>query len=143
MKTTPANNENSHLLVARGKSSRLDAIRKKAGLAGKPTDLEEKQSQLVIGKGLNQATKEALQQASVLIEDKLNTLMAAYPTGKKNAFFKIKYGVEIEKVKEMSVQDIFKLLKLENKKIKHFLMIENLYLNGKTSDAVSDVEQNS
>jgi len=143
MKQKIVKTESSQLLVSAGKSSRLDAIRKKAGLGVTPPGLEKKQSQLIIAKGLNQATKEALQQASVLIEDKIHTLMTAYPAGKKNAFFKIKYGVEVERVKEMPVQGIFKLLKLEDNKIKHFKMIGNLYLNGKSSDTLSDAEQNS
>jgi len=135
MKTTATSNENSHLLIARGKSSRLDAIRKKSGLEPKLSALEEKQNKHVMVDGLNQMTKEALQQATALIEGEINVLMAAYPAGKKTTFFKIKHGADIDKVKNMSVQDIFKLLKLESKKIKHFQMVANLHLNGKTCDA--------
>jgi len=127
--------ENSHLLISAGKSSRLDALRKKAGLLTNNSALDKKLNQQASLVGLNQATKEALLQAIALIDEKLNSLMNAYPAGKKNTFFKLKHGTEVGRVKKMPVKAVFKLLKIDRKQIKHFQMIENLNLNGQSSDA--------
>jgi len=129
------NNENSHLLVAAGKSSRLDAIRKKAGLQIAETALQKKPKPKPFATGLNQVTKQALQQAELKIETTIESIVKSYPAGKQKTFFKLKYGVNIDNIKGLLIKDIFKKLALDTYEIKHFNLIENLYLDGKTADA--------
>ncbi len=119
------------ILVATGKSSRLDALRKKSGQPVNPLGATKKQNQHPFVDDLDQQTKEALHQAKRVFEETMNSIMDAYPAGKKNAFFKIKYGADAGKVKDMLVKDIFKLFELDAKKIKNFQMVDNLRLNGK------------
>ncbi len=122
-------NENKPLLVAAGKSSRLDAIRKKAGLLV-DQQLELDKNQQVLIPGLKQSTKESLQQANSIIDERIATIMAGYSSGKENTFFKIKYGDYPDKIKKKRVVEAFKLLALDSKVIKHFQLIEALYLDG-------------
>ncbi len=121
-------NEDRPLLVATGKSSRLDAIRKKAGLLVDQVELDKNQQVLI--PGLKQSTKESLQQANSIIDERITAIMASYSSGKENTFFKIKYGDYPDKIKKKKVLDVFKLLALDSKVIKHFQLIEALYLDG-------------
>lgn len=121
--------------MAAGKSSRLDAIRKKAGLQIAGTDLQKKPKHKPFAAGLNQVTKEALQQAELMIETAIESILKAYPVGKQNTFFKLKYGVNIDNIKGLLIKDIFKKLGLNVHKIKNFNLIASLYLDGKSADA--------
>jgi len=125
----------SHLLVAAGKSSRLDAIRKKAELQFTGAHLNKKPKKQAFVTGTDQIIKEALQQAQSIIETRISSIIDAYPASKKNTFFKFKYGISVENLKQMALQDIFKKLELDFKNIKHYSLIEKLYLDGKTADA--------
>lgn len=116
------------LLVGSGKSKRLDAIRNKA--RGVVSPIDKKQNQQSMKVGLNQNTTEALQQAEALIDETMQQLMNTYPAGKRNSFFKLKYGVNAEKIKQMSRKQVFTLLKLDNKKVRNFCLIENLDCSG-------------
>ena len=95
------------LLIAAGKSSRLDALRKKSALPVNLTDSDIKQNQILLATGLDQQTKQALHQAKSVFEEIMNSIMDAYPAGKKNGFFKIKYGADAGKVKDMLIKDIW------------------------------------
>ncbi len=126
--------ENSPLLVASGKSSRLEAIKKKAGLiVAENTNKKLKKSVFV--SGLNPATRDALQQVTVMVDERMESIINSYPDGKKNTFFKLKYGVKVDKVKGLLIADIFKLLMLDANSIKQYVLIEKLYLDGKKADA--------
>jgi len=127
--------ENSPLLVAAGKSSRLEAIKQKAGLKGATTNVDKKLKKSVFILGLNPVTRDALQQATVMVDERMESIINGYPDGKKNTFFKLKYGVKVDKVKGLLIADIFKLLILDANSIKHYALIEKLYLDGKTVDA--------
>ena len=133
MKQKAKVSESSQLLVATGKSSRLDAIRKKTGLLVDKVDLDKSQPLLI--SGLNQQTKETLQQANSIIDERMNQILDTYSAGKKNTFFKIKYGVVPGKVRDKGIKEIFKLLALDAKTIKHFHLIESLHLDGTSSNA--------
>ncbi len=122
------------LLVALGKSSRLDAFRQKSGLPINQAGKVKAYNLHTKAVGLDQQIKEALHQAKTIIEERVDSILNVYPEGKKNTFFKIKYGVDTDKIKGMSMRDVFNLLELDDKRIKHFLMIETLCLSGKTSD---------
>jgi len=119
------------LLVAAGKSGRLDALRKKSGLPVNQLGSAKKQNEHSFSDDLDLQTKKALHQAKRVFQETINSIMEAYPAGRKNRFFKIKYGSDAGKVKDMLIKDIFLLLELDGNKIKHFQMIENLHLNGK------------
>jgi len=127
--------ENSHLLVTAGKSSRLDAIRKKAEKKISGSEVNEKPKHQIFVPGTNQVIKQALQQAQLIIDTRIQSILKAYPAGKKNTFFKLKYAVSAETLKKQLINDIFKKLELDTKKIKNFNLIEKLYLDGKAADA--------
>jgi hypothetical protein len=92
--------------------------------------------------GLNQQTKDALQQANKLFEEKLSFILNKYPAGKKNTFFKIKYGMPVTKVEKILLKDIFKLLAIDTQQIKHYQLIESMYLSGKQVDAKERARNN-
>ena len=134
MKETEKANVNNNLLVGAGKSSRLVAMRKKAGIAINNTGLDEKQNRQQFVTGLNQQTKDALQLAGIGIEERITLIMNGFPAGKKNTFFKLKYGVDVGKVQEMAMKQVFALLNLDIKQNRHFRLIENLDVNGNRVD---------
>lgn len=123
---------NEHLLVGVANSSRLAKMREKAGLAINKPSLEGKQNKPQFADGLNQQTIDALQQAWALVEEKMADIFNAYPAGKKETFFKLKYGVNSEKIKTMSIKQVFVLLKLDSSIVKNFRLIEKLDSKGKT-----------
>ncbi len=127
--------QSSQLLVSAGKSSRLDAIRKKAGqqIEGAEVNAKAKHQPFVLG--LNQQTKDALQQANDNVDKRMESILNGYPAGKKNTFFKLKYGVGTDKVKTMLIKDIFKLLEISSKQLTYYPLIENMDLSGKLADA--------
>lgn len=135
MNNLTKSNENSHLLVAVGKSSRLDAIRKKADLVADPVVVNKKHKPFAQVSGLNQQSKEALQQAVTMIEYKMNSILATYPAGKKKTFFKLRYGVNPEQVDTLPLQEVFKLLKLDGSGIKYFPLIEKICSDGRINNA--------
>jgi len=135
MKKTGKTTENSHLIVSAGKSSRLDAIRRKAGLLTENTALDKKSNLQKMAAGLNLPTKEALQQARGIIEETMLSIMNSYPAGKKNTFFKLRHGIDEVAVKTLLMKDVFKLLKLDTRNIKNFQLIEKLNWDGKSTDA--------
>ncbi len=120
---------NSQLLVASGKSTRLAAIAKKENRVTSQSNLNNKPQQSFV-KGLNQQSKEALQQANNVIEARLADILKSYPAGKKNTLFKIKYGVALETINVMTVKAVFLLLNIESVDIRKFSLIENLTSKG-------------
>jgi len=117
-------------LVGTGNSKRLDAIRKKAGLAINSQPEAIKKDQYLI-EGLNRPTKEALLQAGSLIEDRFAAILKTYPPGKTKSYFKIKYGMDIKQVKTLSIEEMFKILQLDSTKVKQFRLIASLDFSGK------------
>ncbi|MCF6250418.1 MAG: hypothetical protein L3J75_03990 [Methylococcaceae bacterium] len=125
----------SHLLVGSGKSSRLSAMRNKAQQPKNRVELDGNKTRQPIIAGLNQQQTVALQKTSITIDERMTQMMSSYPAGKKKTFFKLKFGVNAEKIKVMAIKDIFILLNLDSAKIQHFRLIENLDLNGKTVES--------
>jgi len=121
----------SHLLVGSGKSSRLSAMRNKALQPKNRVELDGNKTRQPIIAGLNQQQTLALQKTSIAIDERMTLMMSSYPAGKKKTFFKLKIGVNAEKIKVMAIKDIFILLNLDSAKIQHFRLIENLDLTGK------------
>ena len=117
----------SHPLVSSQKSSRLAAMRNK--VEDKFVVKGNNQSQ--VGSGLKPELKVILNQAITIINEKLTTIIKSYPAGKKNTFFKLKFGISVEKVKEMSLKSVFDLLNLDSSKIRNFQQIEKMNCYGK------------
>lgn len=119
------------LLVGANKSSRLAAMRAKAmGNVNSQAPIKKDQKQWTTG--LKTEVRNVLEQSEKLIDEKVAVVLNAYPKGKKNTFFKLKYGIKLEKIKMMSRKEVFSLLGLETAKIKQFRLIENMDHNGNT-----------
>jgi hypothetical protein len=121
---------NSNVLVGAGKSSRLAALSNKAMGKKNISGLGNNNSQHQFVAGLKPETEMALQQSIKLIEEKITFILNSYPTGKKSTLFKLKHGVDIEKIKGMTMKDVFVLLGLETLKIQQFRLIESLDSSG-------------
>jgi len=117
------------LLVGTNKSSRLAAMRAKA-LGVKSLKTAVKKDQKSWTSGLKTETKSALEQAEKLIDYKVAAVLSAYPKGKVNAFFKLKYGVKIDEINQLPRKEVFRLLGLETAKIKQFRLIEAMDSKG-------------
>ena len=130
MKETIKAPVNSNVLVGTGKSSRLAALTNKALGQKNITGLGDSRSQHQFVAGLKPETEMALQKSIKLIEEKVTVILNGYPMGKKNKFFKLKHGVDINKIKEMAMKDLFVLLSLETTKIQQFRLIESLDSSG-------------
>ena len=130
-----ANNKipvNNDVLVGAGKSSRLAALSNKAMGQKSMTGMGSNKSQHQFIPGLKPEIELALQQSIKLIEEKVSFILNGYPMGKKSTFFKLKHGVDLEKIKEMAMKDVFALLGLETLKIQQFRLIESLDSSGKS-----------
>lgn len=120
----------SSLLVGAGKSTRLDAMRKKISLNGGDTVFNATDNKQQMRNDLTPAAKEALMQANVDIEERMSKILKAYPAGKTNTFFKLKYGVEIQKLNELSLTKVFEILVLDALRIRNFKMVQHLKMSG-------------
>lgn len=120
---------NSNILVGTGKSSRLVALSNKVK-AQNMMGRENNKTQSLFVEGLKPETEMALQQSIKLIEEKVGFILNSYPMGKKSTFFKLKHGVNIEKIKQMAMKDVFALLGLETRQIQQFRLVESLDSNG-------------
>ena len=128
-----ANNKipvNSDVLVGAGKSSRLAALSNKAMGQKSMTGVGSNKSQHQFIPGLKPETEKALQQSIKLIEEKITFILNSYPMGKKSTYFKLKHGIDINKIKEMAMKDVFVLLGLETIKVQQFRLIESLDSRG-------------
>jgi hypothetical protein len=76
---------------------------------------------------LHKETSHLLREAQEQITTIINTMMALYPSAKKNKLFSLKYGSP-ESIKQLSIADIFSTLKVT--KPKQFKPIENLNFFG-------------
>jgi len=119
------------MLVETGKSSRLAAIRAKAAKQSGEVKTLDRQ----FATHLKPENKRALLQAINLIEQSMSEILRHYPTTKKNTFFKLKYGVKVDKINKMPIKQVFHLLDLNPTGIDSFRLIENLTLCGETANS--------
>ena len=119
------------LIIGAGKSKRLDAIRKKAGLTFDNDSQQTANKHYGLIEGLNPQTRDILIQAQKIIDNRLASIMKTYPAGKTKSFFKIKYGLNVEQLQLKTFKDIFTALKIDEAEIKQFRLIEHLGLHGK------------
>lgn len=110
----------SNQLISAGQSSRLAAMSRKVQASTKT--LQQFNSDV------KPDVKTALQQANKLVEQKMGFILNAYPVGKKNSFFKLKYGLSISQINEIEIKKVFTLLKLNA--TGQFKKIEDLDLKG-------------
>lgn len=121
----------SAVLVGAGKSKRLDALRNKVSLnMDKAPFRVTQKSQEKIENELSQFANEALEQAKHAIEERISKILNAYPPGKSKTFFKLKYGVDVQMVKRLSLRKVFDILTLNDSEIKYFKKIQHLNIYG-------------
>jgi hypothetical protein len=116
----------SNLLVPLTKSNKLASFRKQSH----PLLSSEKDQAGIdarTSQRLNKETSHLLREAQEQITTIINTMMALYPSAKKNKLFSLKYGSP-ESIKQLSIADIFSTLKVT--KPKQFKPIENLNFFG-------------
>ncbi len=126
MKENAKVSAHEHLIVGTGKSSRLAQLANKV----KKQDFKLNQQQKQSVNNLKPEASLALQRANTLIEQKMSAILDSYPAAMKNSLFKLRYGVEIDKISTMAINDVFSLLGLDKAKIRQFTMIENLDSKG-------------
>ncbi len=90
-------------LLQQGKSKRLAAIRQKAGA--------------VAGMGQNhrqakQRPEPELAKAQKKIDQAIEQWLLRYPPAKKQRFFQIRFGLSIEQLKQLPLQEIYRKLEL-------------------------------
>ena len=117
------------MLVETGKSSRLAAIQAKAAKQSGKIKTPDRQ----FASHLKPENKRALLQAINLIEQSMSEILANYPVAKKNTFFRLKYGINVDKINKMPIKQVFHLLHLKPTGIDDFPLIENLILRGDTA----------
>jgi hypothetical protein len=114
------------LLVPLAKSKKLAALRKQSQLQhpveGKSVPRDE-----IICSELKRQVKEQLKEAREQIKAKVDTIMAGYPSAKKNKMFTLRYG-SVENIHQMNMKAIFTHLNIA--KPKNFTLIENLDYSG-------------
>ena len=118
----------SSVLVGVGQSKRLDAMRNKVQNREVSVHSIDKnallQPEIVM----------VLKQAEHLINQKLQSILRAYPKGKQKTFFKLRYGLAIDKIELLSRKQVFELLKLETVHVKSFRMIQHVNAKGHQVD---------
>lgn len=102
---------NGTMLVGPGKSSRLQEMRNRALAANAPTAPAQPQKQTKEGgKGLSPELALARQ----LIDQRLAEVMASLPAGKQKNLFKIRYGVELDQIKQLPIKRVAAMLKISH-----------------------------
>ncbi len=99
------------LAVGFVKSSRLQALREQAqaGTDNSGDPLPATQQQARDQSGLDAD----LLQVRQLIEQRLAEIMAVLPQGRQRRLFKIRFGVELDEIKQLPIKRVVKLLNLE------------------------------
>ncbi|NOQ76362.1 MAG: hypothetical protein GQ475_00945 [Methylococcaceae bacterium] len=99
------NVQEAGLVVGLGKSKRLSAMRQ----AIEPkVNVEPTKSKVKPNLNKNET---AIQQARELITQKIAEIKAAYPQGRQNKLFALRYGSE-DKLNQLSLKQLFTLLKM-------------------------------
>lgn len=98
------------LLVSPGKSSRLREMRERAAAANRPAPVPPSNKVLVSGNSFSPELALARQ----LIDQRLTEIMASLPAGKQQRLFKIRFGIEPNRLKDLPIKQIFKLLKIDH-----------------------------
>ncbi|MDT4288179.1 hypothetical protein RO575_01285 [Methylomonas sp. MO1] len=98
------------LLVNPGKSSRLQEMRQRAATANQPIPVPTQPAFQAKDEGLSPELALARQ----LIDQRLSEILATLPVGKQRRLFKIRFGMEPEKIKELAIKQIFAALEINH-----------------------------
>lgn len=103
--------ETSSTLLASGKSSRLREMRNKnLNLSASTITNDQKPAQA----NLKDKIQPELLLAQQLIDQQLAKILAGLPAGKQQSLFKIRYGMDLETLKQQPIHQIVKLLKIKH-----------------------------
>jgi tRNA G26 N,N-dimethylase Trm1 len=112
------NNNNSSVtsttLLIDGKSTRLRDMRDKA--MGKPMSAGTQAiNEAAMIKKLDKVVMADLLRAREIIDKKLESILSNYPVNKQVKLFKIRFGISINQLKELSIKDINLVLGIKQK----------------------------
>lgn len=101
-------------LMASGKSSRLAEMRQKS-MQAHPNDTTAANG---LKRGLippaDKYANPGLLLARQMIDQRLQEILAGFPTGRQRSLFKIRYGADPENLKHRPIRDIVKLLHIRH-----------------------------
>jgi hypothetical protein len=109
----------SHTLLGEGKSTRLMELREKVMATPEPVIEFQPANEKAEFDGLDKVTKEALVQIRGLIDQRITEIVGRYPVNKQGRFFKIRFGLEVEQLKILSIKEICSVIGLEQKSCRH------------------------
>lgn len=103
--------ETSSTLLASGKSSRLREMRNKnLNLSASTITNDQKPAQA----NLKDQIQPELLLAQQLIDQQLAEILAGLPAGKQRSLFKIRYGIDLDTLKQQPIHRIIQLLKIKH-----------------------------
>lgn len=103
--------ETSSTLLASGKSSRLREMRNKNLNLSAPTITNDQKPAQA---NLKDQIQPELLLAQQLIDQQLAEILAGLPAGKQRSLFKIRYGMDLDALKQQPIHHIVKLLKIRH-----------------------------
>lgn len=117
-------------LLSEGKSLRLMDLRRKAMGVAKSDEVQKVDALARInnlGKDLN---KELLY-ARQIIDQNLSDILKNYPASKQKRFFKLRFGLSVEQLKNLSIYEICSVLGIKQKKLSNMPWLAELdYFGG-------------
>jgi hypothetical protein len=118
------------LLVAHGKSQKLTALSNKVQprLRIEDSPLPDK-----VPAGLRPEVAAELAQARKLINDRIDEILHSFPPARKNKFFSFRFG-SVEAIKTLTVKAAFKVLGIEDSRVKMRLIAELNYYGGRKNN---------
>ncbi len=116
-------------LLNEGKSARLLAMRRKA----MNTEISEpcqRGDKTEIDNQLGKVVKTELLQARQIIDQRLLEILNHYPPHKKVRFFAIRFGMSVEQLKTLPINEIFNILEIRQNLSVNLKQVDNLDYNG-------------
>lgn len=104
----------SSALVNPGKSSRLQAMRDKAMSAQSATVIAGQQPDKAVLHGKAAALSPEMLLARQIIDRQLDEILAMLPAGRQKRLFKIRFGVELEQIRDLPIKHIVGILKIKH-----------------------------
>jgi len=98
------------LLVSPGKSTRLQEMRQRAATANQPAPAPTQPTL----QAKDESLSPELALARKLIDQRLSEILTTLPAGKQRSLFKIRFGMEPDKIKELPIKQIFTLLTINH-----------------------------
>ncbi len=104
-------------LVGLGNSKRLAAMRKSIKAPVEPESFKGESKQRLSNEGRD------IKQARQLVKQVIADIKSKYPAGQQNSFFALRYTSE-EQLNQLSLQEVFILLKIKQKLPKNIMRIK-------------------